>query len=115
MLPRSKRLSVSLFTNVLVNGKIVHSPLFIARILKIGDSLTNESRFSAVVSKKISKIAVERNKLRRRIYSAVRHLGQKVPPSFQIVLLAKPPLQKSSVKDITLDLESLFVKSGLIK
>src|SRR4051812_21797720 len=114
MLPRSKRLSVPLFTNVLANGSIVHSPLFTARILKTAQSKV-DSRFSAVISKKIAKTAVERNKFRRRIYSGVAAVDKKVKPGFQIILMAKPTLTKALLKEITADLEALFVKSNLLK
>jgi ribonuclease P protein component len=115
MLPRSKRLSVPLFTNALAHGKIAHSPLFTARILKTADSKSAETRFSAVISKKIAKTAVERNKFRRRIYAALRTLDVKIKQGFHIILLAKPPLTKSLAKDIIHDLDGLFVKNGLIK
>ena len=111
MLPASKRLSVPLFATVLAKGSIVHSPLFTARIMKTA----GPSRFSAVISKKIAKTAVERNKLRRRIYSGVGSLIAKLKPGFHVLLMAKPPLTKASLPNIALDLESLFVKSSLIK
>jgi ribonuclease P protein component len=111
MLPRSKRLSVPLFANVLANGKIVHSPLFTARILKTA----GYTRFSVAISKKIAKTAVERNKLRRRSYSAIGLLSSKIKDSFHVILLAKSPLIKALQKDIVTDLDSLFVKSSLIK
>ena len=111
MLPRSKRLTVSLFTNALANGKVVHSTLFTARIAKN----PGPTRFSAVISKKITKTAVERNKLRRRIYSAVASFGAKISKDHHVILLAKPLLSKSTLKDIVADIETLFVKSHLLK
>lgn len=115
MLPRSKRLSVSLFTNVLANGKIVHSPLFTARILKTAASHDGSSRFSAVISKKIAKTAVERNKFRRRIYTSLSSLEKRVLPGFHIILMAKPTITKRLPKDVSEDLFNFFVKNGLIK
>jgi ribonuclease P protein component len=111
MLPRSKRLSVPLFTSALANGKIVHSPLFTARIEKTAGI----SRFSAVVSKKIGKTAVERNTLRRRIYSSISQIDERVKDGFHIILIAKPAILKATLTEIISDLDVLFVKSGLIK
>jgi ribonuclease P protein component len=111
MLPAKKRLSVALFTDVIANGKIVHSPFFVARILKAA----GENRFSAAISKKIAKTAVERNKLRRRTYSALGGIVGKLKPGFHVVLMAKAALPKATLKDIASDLDLLFVKSGLIK
>ncbi len=115
MLPRSKRLGVSLFTDVIAHGKIAHSPFFTARIQKTADPKETGARFSAAVSKKIAKTAVERNKLRRRVYSALAGLESKVPKGFYIVLLAKHPLRPAKLPEIASDLSFLFVKSGLIK
>ncbi len=115
MLPRSKRLSVTLFTNVIANGKMVHSTLFTARILKTANPKELGARFSVAVSKKIAKTAVERNNLRRRAYSSLRGIESRVPKGFHIVLLAKQPLLRAKLPAITQDLENLFVKSGLIK
>ncbi len=114
MLPSKKRLSVPLFTNVLTNGTIVHSPLLIARILKTAKPLEG-TRFSAAISKKIAKTAVLRNKLRRRIYAALATFDPRVKNGFHVILLAKPPLTKATLKDIRADLENLFVKSSLLK
>ncbi len=111
MLPAKKRLSVPLFTTALTQGKIVHSPLFTARIWKT----TGDSRFSAVVSKKIAKTAVLRNKFRRRIYSVLGRNMESVKAGFHIILLAKPTIIKTELKDIASDLENLFVKSSLLK
>jgi ribonuclease P protein component len=114
MLPRSKRLSVPLFANVLAKGSIVHSPLFTARIVKTAGQ-HSDSRFSAVVSKKVAKTAVERNKLRRRTYAALSKITSKIKDGFHVILLAKNAMIKAEPKDIVADLENLFVKSNLIK
>jgi ribonuclease P protein component len=115
MLPAGKRLSVSLFTDVLTHGKVVHSPLFTARILKTAAPGSSSTRFSAVISKKIAKTAVLRNAFRRRIYSALGRMEEPVSKGFHIILTAKPPILKATYKDISSDLHNLFVKNGLIK
>ena len=115
MLPRSKRLTTALFTEVMTQGKILHSPFFTIRLMKTATTSLKETRFSVVVSKKIVKTAVERNKIRRRVYSIVRASIGKISPGFHIVLLAKQPLLKAKIQDIATDLSTLFVKSGLIK
>ncbi len=111
MLPSSKRLSTPLFKKVMEEGKIFHSPLFLARLLKV----EGVNRFSVAVPKKIAKTAVERNKIRRRFYSALRPLDPKISPSVQGVFIVKAPVIKSSLAEISSELKSFFVKIGLMK
>lgn len=115
MLPRSNRLSVPLFAEVLAKGSIVHSPIFTARILKTAASKDTGARFSVAISKKISKTAVERHKLRRKTFSALRPFVSKLGKGLHVILLGKSPLTKAKVADISIDLKNLFVKSGLLK
>ena len=69
MLSKQNRVSKELFDELLKKGKVLHSPLFSLRYI---DENITISRFAFVVSKKIAPNAADRNKLRRRGYSAVR-------------------------------------------
>lgn len=111
MLPSSKRLTTPLFKEVMDKGKLVHSSFFSLKIMKA----TGESRFSVAVSKKIAKSAVERNKIRRRSYSAIRMVLPRLPEGIHGVFMAKAPILKSTLPDISKEVELIFVKSGLLK
>ena len=111
MLSSSRRLTTSLFKEVMDKGKIFHSPIFILRLVK-SHSL---SRFSVSVSKKVAKNAVDRNKFRRRAYSAIDSLYQNILPGFHGVFIAKNSISKSSFVHMSLDIKNLFVKIGLLK
>jgi ribonuclease P protein component len=95
-------------------GKIFHSPFFLLKAMK---SLEEQgpSRFSVSVSKKVAKGAVLRNKIRRRTYSALQPLYNRVQPGFRIVLIAKNPVLEASLEEITTSLDDFFVKTGLLK
>lgn len=70
--------------NVYRNGAIVRGPLFAVK------SLTNPKRDSyrlaVVVSRKVNKSAVARNRIRRRLYEAVRVLEEDILRPHDIVL-----------------------------
>jgi len=111
MLPSSQRLTTPLFKRVMDTGKIFHSPLFSAKILKADGS----SRFSVAVSKKIAKNAVDRNRIRRRVYSALHTIGPKVSSGFHVVLMPKAPVASGPFAGITPALKEFFVKTGVLK
>ena len=111
MLPSSKRLSIPLLKTVMDKGRLVHSSLFSVKILKTAHS----SRFSVVVSKKIAKSAVDRNKTRRRTFAALSTLYGRITPGTHAVFMVKAPLLKASLQEITHALEEFFVKTELLK
>lgn len=111
MLSRSQRLSVEQFNSVMEKGKIFHSSLFLARIL----SNQIDTRISTVTPKKVSKTAVGRNKIRRKMYEAVRNFKDSIPPGSYIIIFAKPTIIKSKQIDIVTDIKTLFVKAGLLR
>jgi ribonuclease P protein component len=52
----------------------------------IANTRRTESRLAVVVSKKISKKAPERNKIRRRLYEAVRLRWPMIKPGYDLVI-----------------------------
>ncbi len=116
MIHRSQRISVEQFNKVMEKGKIVHSPLFIGRVL--GGQVN--TRIGAVAPQKIFKKAVIRNKIRRNIYEAVRSVQEDnvqkvVITGLFVLILAKPTILKASKIEISTDLKNLFVKAGVIR
>jgi len=79
------------------------------------------SRFAVSVSKKVAPTAVERNRIRRRTYAALRSFfdekGLKPATNFPIeaVLVAKNGIQKLNTVEILADIRSSFVKNGILK
>jgi len=66
---------------VYAQGKSVRGPLFSVRY---APSNRDSYRVAVVVSRKVHKSAVGRNRIRRRVYGAVRNLGLSRP--FDIVI-----------------------------
>lgn len=67
------------------NGRAIRSHLL--TIKYIHNSHRKHSRFSVVVSKKVHKGAVGRNRIRRRLYEIIRHELPNLKPSNDVVLL----------------------------
>ncbi|PIR55022.1 ribonuclease P protein component [Candidatus Peregrinibacteria bacterium CG10_big_fil_rev_8_21_14_0_10_36_19] len=85
-------------------GEEKASDLFIIRYAK-NDQIF--CRYRTIVSKKIEKEAVDRNKLRRQIYEAARNSDYKSENGYDILLIPKKQILKKSFQDIQKDLCSI--------
>src|SRR5690348_10401184 len=70
--------------HVYQNGKSVRGPLF--AIKSLPNPKRDTYRLAVVVSRKINKSAVARNRIRRRLYEAVRQLEADIISPHDIVL-----------------------------
>src|SRR5687768_7879368 len=75
------------FDQVKEREKLVHSVSF--AFLYLAKNEENPSRFGFVISTKISKKAVERNRAKRILREAVRHQIKNAHPGFDGIFLAK--------------------------
>jgi ribonuclease P protein component len=89
MLPKSQRINRELFAEVLARGNSFHTEFFSLRLLRMNPDSREKGRFSFVVSKKVSKKAVVRNRIRRRGYAAVRNLGKHSVPAIAAGIFVK--------------------------
>lgn len=67
------------------NGKTVHS--HVCKIKYTSNPRLKNSRFAVVVSKKVHKSAVGRNRIRRRFYEAIRSQISHIKPGQDIVVV----------------------------
>lgn len=74
MLPRKHRVGKQYFPQAHHQGRSFFSDLFTLKILPAKD-VGAPARFSVVVSAKVAKQAVVRNKIKRRVYGAIRASG----------------------------------------
>lgn len=111
MLPKSKRLTTEAFKEIIEKGRSIHSPFLILRVV-----LTNKNnRYGISVPKKVAKQAVLRNKIRRRIYTIIDKLSEKLKSGHDIVVIVKIGVEKLIFNDLQSELERAFVKSSLLK
>jgi len=99
MIPKKNRLNRSALKYLFKKGLRQKTNYFNV-IYKKGS--TEEPRFSIIVSKKIKSKAVDRNKLRRRIYETIRTntKEEETTKIMDIALIAKQELQKISFKEL---------------
>jgi ribonuclease P protein component len=67
-----------------------------------------------VISKKVSKKAVVRNRLKRQLQAAFRALLDKAKPSFWVVVIAKPQGVECNYEHFLRELEELLRRAGMI-
>ncbi len=109
MLPKSKRQSTEAFTEIIEKGRSFHSPFLILRVLPHA----GDSKFSVSVPKKVAKLATDRNKRRRQVYSAISKLEYK--PNFRVIVILKAESKNLTFSDLQNEIKQVFVKSGLLK
>lgn len=75
----------------------------------------NNYRCAVVVSKKVHKSAVQRNKIRRRIYELVRELEPKIINQTDFVIIAyNDELTTQPIKEVKNNLTNLLSKAKII-
>ena len=91
------------FEAVFRKGKTKAGKLVFLKILKNNQ---DDNHFGVVVSKKISKKAVNRNKIKRRLREIIRQAH--IKPGLNIIIIAKPEIIDKNYQDIKNELEDLF-------
>ncbi len=112
VLKRSKRIHGKPIVQALLKeGKSTAYPFFI--LIKQENTL-GTTRYAVVVSKKLEKSAVKRNKKRRQVYEIIRMMEKEslVPsqPAFDIVLIARKPAATASFDDLQKSLKEILTK-----
>lgn len=84
-------------------------------ILKMTRNNLRESRFAFVVSRKVSKKATVRNKLKRRLREVIRLKIDEIKPGFDIVLIALPGLEKKDFSELETIINKTLEKTKALK
>jgi len=112
MLTRTNRLSQeSEITTTKRNGRAVYNSFFKIKYL-ISDK--NDSRFAVVVSTKVSKKAIQRNRLRRQCLEIIRLNLKNIKPFYNVVVWVNQKTIDADYSDLEQQLMSLFKKARLI-
>lgn len=83
--------------------------------LKVKENSLFRPRFAVVVGKKVSKKAVERNLIKRRIRASIKENIEQLNQKFDYVIIAKAGIKNKDQKEINQNLLVCFNKLGLIK
>jgi ribonuclease P protein component len=104
MLPKENRLPGHAFILVKKRGRTLRSKNLTLKVL--GERGEDPSRIGIIISTKVSKKAVVRNKIKRRIKESVLKILPKIKNGFDIVLIAKPMAVNEN--DFFEEVETLF-------
>ena len=96
MLPKQNRLTRDKeFDYIFKNGKSSYTDII---GLKTTQNDLNLNRFGIIVSKKVSKKAVVRNKIKRQIRSIIRKI--KIKQGYNCLIIALPKIESADFKTI---------------
>lgn len=111
MIPSAQKVNSDLFKLLMGRGRGFNSESFSLKVFFTGGSL--KPKFSVVVSKKLEKSAVGRNKIKRRIYSLLRsHLKTAKPGSISVLFLKKK-VGRDILFPLNLEIDTLLRKAGV--
>jgi ribonuclease P protein component len=99
------------FEKVFKHGKSAYNNLFSAK------SLPNDlaqNRYGIIVSKKVHKNAVERNKIKRRTREALKSFNELIKTKHDIVIVCRPNMVNVSGKEIKNIVYLIFKKLKLV-
>ncbi len=111
MLSRSVRVRKEDFETVIKKGGYIQSPFFTIRYLP----KTGKSNFAVVISKTVSKSAVMRNKVKRRLWAVISKNHKEFKGGYNIVFFAKKDAENESFKGLCKTLDSILQKSVFFK
>lgn len=100
------------FNNVYKNGKVFGNRNFTLHYIKNG---MDTNRLGVVVSKKVSKRAVHRNKIRRQVKNYMRQYNGELKNGYDMIISAKSSCLDEDYKVLTKSLNHLFYKQDLLK
>lgn len=96
------------------NGKAVRSQLFTIKYVR--NERRRYPRFSVVVSKKVIKSAVGRNRIRRRLYEYLRTHIEELTEVYDVVIICtSPEVRTLPYSYVSEQLDQLFQKAELYK
>ncbi len=100
------------FIKILSKGRRINEQALLLIILK---NDLKETRVGLIISKKISKKAVVRNKIKRRIYNLIRKKLSEIKSGFDLLIITKPEIKEKKFFEINEIIDRVLKKGGVIK
>ena len=114
MLDKKHRLvGRSILEKVKKEGSLHQSESF--GLIVNGQEKTGLSRFAFVVSTKVAKNAVERNKVRRKLREIVRQEAKDIKEGYDVVFLVKKNALRKKASILEAEVKKIFRESGIAK
>ena len=88
MLDKARRLTKKRdFMKLATQGRPIYGPYMVLRIRKLA---TEHSQVAFITSTKVMKLAVDRNRAKRRMRALLREMWSEVPGGFHLLFILKP-------------------------
>ena len=101
------------FENVFRKGEKYRSPL--SKIyLKVGSNNLKQSRFGFIINNKVSKKAVVRNKIKRKLRETIRNNLSEIKKGVDVAVVVLPGFKENNLKTIGEVLNNLLKKAKII-
>lgn len=101
------------FERVRKDGRLFQSDTFGLSVLERGDDAS--PRFAFIVSNKVSKEAVQRNRIKRALSEAVRFEMTRLKKGFDAIFLAKQISTTKSTDELMREVRGALEAAGLTK
>lgn len=112
MLQRAHRLAGEKeFSRIFKKGRSFHGNGVSVRVVRNGGA---ESRFAFVVSTKVSKKAVKRNAVRRRLREVVRLVMPRIDKGWDVAVMTRPEILKLSPAQQREEMHRVLQKARLL-
>ena len=112
MLPKQHRLTKRKdFEKIWKKGKSFFLKELGFKILK---NNLDHSKFGFIVSTKIAKKAVIRNKIKRRLREIIHKRLSQIKSSFDCIIVTRPGIEKLNYQEMEEKMEGILRKTGLI-
>ena len=113
MLKRAERIGRDMFAEISKGGMKIATPLFFVKFRKAFPN-QSKTRYSVVISKKVEKLAVDRNQSRRRVYAVLGEFDS--PVVFNAILFFRTSISKISSADLRMEIKKIIgIVSGRIE
>lgn len=102
------------FRQVYESGKKYESAHLIIWALLDSEIVSNEPKIGIVVSQKVSKKAVTRNRIKRQIKGIIRGLLPQIDKGVKIVIIVKTTARECQFNQFLRELKELLLKANII-
>lgn len=113
MLSKNRRVSRRLFEEVFSKTKIFSTDFFTTRFFKVDGRC--DTRFSVVVSKKVSLKAVRRNLIKRRITGILKIIENKIEDSYVVLIFCKKNVLEAPFSNLQKELKMALEHIKVLK
>jgi ribonuclease P protein component len=113
MLPKKVRIKKSLFKDIKTRGIFLNSPYLFLNVYK--ESEDKNSLFAFSCSKKVNKLAVKRNLLRRRGYSIIKKILPNINKGFYFIFSFKKDADKQDFNILEQNILDLLKQNNFLK